>query len=835
MVNFKAFKKQLDDWFVKDDKTYLSGQCQMHNIVDSLDLNPIGNFLSHQTYNPETELFHTKYGKAFLLKSTPYVGIDESIVNGLYELLQSNLPVGACGQILLDADSKIGDLLDEYKAERSGAPDIFQEIAKSRAENAKSMSITPKTSDGLLFRDFNLYWSISIDDELGFSESDIVNIRKRVISALEAANCYPLVQSATDFLRLTSKILRPNDLPNMRDINWDPLTPINYQITEPSYLRNITSRRIIDCKSDWEIVTFRVKNYPLPAPEIWDMANAIGGMFDNSKIGCPFALSLIFKIADSSDLLKTADYSASQAEIRERERRGKSKSASEDVMLWREILSNRERGQRILLTNFQVSAFSKSQDTEKNLAVINSIFQSKMRWALERNDFLHMPMLLSHIPMNQNGALFDDLEKLGMIYKMWAMNAANIAPIIGEMKGSPSKKVLLVGRRGQLMFWDPFAHNRGNYNVAVVGGSGAGKSVFMQESVYAQLSTGGRVWVVDVGRSYYKMTQIFGGKFVVFNEKSDICLNPFYFANIETLDSFFKFMVGFIYTMAFPGDMAQQHEGWCKAVIDKVVHDVWYEFVGCDRRPDLQDIIDRLSQHEDQRARDMAVQLFTFGKKGVYGKYFNGVGKLDFDGSFIVFELEEVSQDKHLQSLIFILLINNVTEKMYLSDRKKRMSLVIDEAWDMLKGGHGADIIESIARRARKYNGNLWTGTQGVHDYAQSPAARAAWNNSYWQAMLSQDKSSITKAVQDGLLELDAFEERLIKDVKTSQGEYSEILLRGKSGEYAVGRLILDQFSKAAYSTQAAEYSRFNELLSCGNTPVQAIETIVSEFYGESI
>jgi len=25
------------------------------------------------------------------------------------------------------------------------------------------------------------------------------------------------------------------------------------------------------------------------------------------------------------------------------------------------------------------------------------------------------------------------------------------------------------------------------------------------------------------------------------------------------------------------------------------------------------------------------------------------------------------------------------------------MSLIIDEAWDMLKGGHGADIIESIA------------------------------------------------------------------------------------------------------------------------------------------
>jgi len=176
-----------------------------------------------------------------------------------------------------------------------------------------------------------------------------------------------------------------------------------------------------------------------------------------------------------------------------------------------------------------------------------------------------------------------------------------------------------------------------------------------------------------------------------------------------------------------------------------------------------------------------------------------------------------------------------VTEKMYLSDRSKRMSLIIDEAWDMLKGGHGADIIESIARRARKYNGNLWTGTQGVNDYNASPAARTAWNNSYWQALLSQDKSSITKAVKDGLLEIDPFEERLMKDVHTEQGSFSEILLRGKSGEYAVGRFMLDPFSNAVYSTQAREFYEFNNLLDAGVTTVDALTQIASKYYGEVI
>jgi conjugal transfer ATP-binding protein TraC len=62
----------------------------------------------------------------------------------------------------------------------------------------------------------------------------------------------------------------------------------------------------------------------------------------------------------------------------------------------------------------------------------------------------------------------------------------------------------------------------------------------------------------------------------------------------------------------------------------------------------------------------------------------------------------------------------HVTEKMCLGARKIQMALVIDEAWDMLKGGQGAKIIESIARRARKYAGCLVTITQSIADYFAS-------------------------------------------------------------------------------------------------------------------
>lgn len=837
--NFAEFKARIkrffDNLLVFDDKFESIDAGMLNQFNDAIGLHPIGNFIPHHAYDENNGIFYTQNSKGFMFKADPYVGVDEPIVNSLHQLFQSELPIGACGQVLLNASSKVGDMLDEYVAERANANAMFYKIAQMRAKHTKDMAQNVDTTAKFLVRDYNLYWAFSIDNELGFSFDEVLDIKRKVKSALSSSNLQLEEQGATDFIKLTTDLLRPTQSAYYANANWDPLKPLNHQLVNPDYFRKITSRRILSNDSDLEIYTFRIKDYPLVPPKIWDMARAIGDLFTENRILCPFSISLIYKVVDADDVIKGAEAKAFNAEVRERERRGRSKNASIDSHLWREILSNKECGERILLTNFQIQLYCKRSEASQHIAMLANIFQSKMQWVIERNDFLHMPMLLAHLPMSQTAGLFTDLEKLNLIHKLWAMNVANIVPVIAEMKGANSKKVLLAGRRGQIMFWDPFAHNRGNYNVAVVGGSGAGKSVFIQEAAFAQLSTGGRVWVVDVGRSYYKMTKLFDGQFIVFNEQSKLCLNPFSVANNDTLDSFFKFMTGFIYTMAFPGDSANPHEGWCKATINQIVHDVWFYFDSKGRRPNMQDVIDVLAGHDDPRAKDMAVQLFPFGVKGSHGKYFNGVGRLDFDGDFIVFELEEISQDKHLQNLIFILLIHYVTEKMYLSDRKKRMSLIIDEAWDMLKGGHGGEIIESIARRARKYNGNLWTGTQGVHDYNASPAARAAWNNSYWQALLSQDKSSITKAVKDGLLELESFEERLMKDVHTEQGAFSEILLRGKAGEYAVGRFMLDPFSKAVYSTQAVEFSEFNELIASGKSALDAISEIAAKRYGAKV
>lgn len=84
-----------------------------------------------------------------------------------------------------------------------------------------------------------------------------------------------------------------------------------------------------------------------------------------------------------------------------------------------------------------------------------------------------------------------------------------------------------------------------------------------------------------------------------------------------------------------------------------------------------------------------------------------------------------------------------ISENMYFGDRKTPISLLIDEAWDLLHGEGTAVFIEGLARRARKYGGNIITGTQSVNDYYKTPATLAAFENTDWIVLLAQKKNRL--------------------------------------------------------------------------------------------
>jgi type IV secretory pathway VirB4 component len=75
--------------------------------------------------------------------------------------------------------------------------------------------------------------------------------------------------------------------------------------------------------------------------------------------------------------------------------------------------------------------------------------------------------------------------------------------------------------------------------------------------------------------------------------------------------------------------------------------------------------------------------------------------------SMVVVELEELKERKDLQEVIVQMVIVQITNKLYLGDRKTPSLVVLDEAWDMLRGRQSGEFIETAARRLAKIQGAL--------------------------------------------------------------------------------------------------------------------------------
>ena len=212
------------------------------------------------------------------------------------------------------------------------------------------------------------------------------------------------------------------------------------------------------------------------------------------------------------------------------------------------------------------------------------------------------------------GGLDADLERMGRMKTLLTSSAVNLAPLHGEWRGQPANPdnppaLFLIGRRGQPACWSPFANEAGNYNVAVTGKSGSGKSVLMQELVTGLIGAGGEAVVIDDGRSFQHTAEALGGAFIAFG-KDPACLNPFAMIDSGTAEhdgdyreECFAMLAGVIGRMARRRGSIDDIEA---ALIAEAIAAAWDE-AGNDA--DLGTVRGHLAKRDDRRANDMATAL----------------------------------------------------------------------------------------------------------------------------------------------------------------------------------------------------------------------------------
>ena len=480
-----------------------------------------------------------------------------------------------------------------------------------------------------------------------------------------------------------------------------------------------------------------------------------------------------------------------------------------------DFLVNALEDERLVLGSLSLFLRTRGQqETETVKEMVTGIWRAR-NFDLREEKYILLPLLLESLPLGSDPTI---VKLLRRYRTMQSSAGASILPVMSDWKGTGSGPLSFISRRGQVMKIDLFSSSS-NYNCAIFAQSGSGKSFLTSELITGYLSQGARVFVIDVGRSYEKLCKIAGGEFVVFDEESGISLNPF--SRVADIDEDMELLKPLFAQMASPteklGDLG-------KSLLEEAIKKAW-EKTGRETLTD--DVVSALLTIEDPHhmAEDLAHMLYAYTSRGQYGKFFKGPSTLHFESNLNVLELEELKAKPELQTVVVLLVIWHIEREMYLGSRNRKKLAIIDEAWDLLGGTLSGEFISHGYRRARKYNGAFVSVTQSLLDfYRAGELGESIIENSAWMFMLRQKGESVEEIRKGGKLLLGDYFASLISSLSTRPREFSEVFIYNAERGMGLGRLVVDNFSYWAYTTNPDEVALLNGFIAEGMEVAEAID-----------
>jgi len=809
------------------------------------------HWLPYRAYLEDRQVFVNRDALGFCLELRPQSGADEEMSRILAALYEA-APAGTGIQFHLLAspdirgtlaayarlrmpDERVPEFEERGRAGRHG--NVHRTLARRRVGHylaGARHSLLPNQS--YLLRNFRLVASVCLPggpEDLGRID-ELLLLREGMRATLHAAGFPSRPWSAGDLVNWVSALLDPHrqhgeGIP----LTYDPGRELRAQMLDPSTLLSIRQTGITlgnPLVEANELRLLSVRSFP-PRYALWSMGSLIGDLYQATlQYPCPFLLTLGVHVLDPEATRNWAYLKAARATTNATSYMARFlPDLQERKADWDIVLKAIDDGQQLVDLHHQLALFAPVQEMPRAEQAARSIFRAR-GFELSRDTMMMSQGLLGSLPMTMSPAFHADLARMKRISTKTSANAVHLAPLIAEWQGTGKPVLLLGGRRGQVMQLDVYDNPAGNYNVAIAGTSGSGKSLLLNEIALSYLGTGARVWIIDVGRSYEKACRNVGGSFIEFTEQAGICLNPFSF--VDDIDEDMELLQPLLAQMVSPREAL---EGFQYSTLGAAIKKVWKRL---GRRMTVTDIhallaSGRLDDEEgshaegDRRLKDLAAMLLPYTREGAYGKYFDGEATIDFGADFIVLELEELKAKKDLQTVVLLMVMYRITREMYFSRERKKI-VIIDEAWDLLSGGATAEFIEAGYRRARKYKGSFMSATQGVDDYYRNPASKAALDNSDWMFLLRQKPESIEMMDKLGQITMDDAMKRLLQSLRTEHGAYSEVFIHSPAGN-GIGRLIVDPYSLLLFSSRPEDFSAIGAKRALGLDVSEAIDAVLQD------
>lgn len=348
---------------------------------------------------------------------------------------------------------------------------------------------------------------------------------------------------------------------------------------------------------------------------------------------------------------------------------------------------------------------------------------------------------------------------------------ADFLPIYGDWKGHEEPRVLLRNRQGAVVGFDPFSPTLSNFNQIVSGGSGAGKS-FLTNLLIAQLmKEDPKVFIVDIGGSYKKVTEHLGGQYIPMGTDSALSINPFDLTTktIESIDQKIKFMTSLVELMT-KEDGATGIGKLEKSEIEFAIKDILEK----ERAPRLSHLRTRLLENPEVSLKKMGKILGPWTGDTPFGKFVDRATNLHLNKKIVCFDLKGMEAQPDLQAICLFLITDLIWREVQ-RDRTSPKFVVFDECWSLLENEAGSRFLGEVFRTFRKYRASAIAISQTMDDFANSKVASAILPNASVKWLLKQTGGNLPSL--QGILRFNERELRLVESVRSKKGFFSEAFL----------------------------------------------------------
>lgn len=805
------------------------GASTANKVLGEMHFPQISSLLPYRDYDKETGMFINNKSVGFLLEAQPLIGANEHIVQVMEDLIKSKVPRGTPITFHLISSKVIGDMIEEGIRDfrwQGKEAEKFNRITRAYYQRAAQAQFNSPTNLPMTLRNYRLFVAYSEKsrrDRQG-QLTEIAHLLKVIRATLDSARLATKIVEKEPFIKLIREMVnhRPAQLYEeaVNVDSWEQLNTqcvdrtLDFQIT-PDDIR-LGTTRVGEPQSRARVMNFLLEHNP-DVFMLWQGGDNISNLLNPElTISSPFVITFVMVSEDQVNSQREATTKYMDADKKSNTPYAKLfPSVTRKAAEWKEVRERLNSNQTCLVRYyFNITVFCEDSPEAALVCeqqVVNTFKKNGLM--LYAPKYMQMRNWMAMFPFMAAEGLWEDLKTTGATCRAESVQVVNLAPVIADNRLCVGG-LLAPSYRNQLAFIDIYGNGMGNtnYNMAISGTSGAGKTGLVQPILRSVLEADGIVWVFDMGDGYKSFCENMGGTYL---DGRTLKFNPF--ANISDISESGERIRDQLAVLASPnGTLDEVHED----LLLEAVQAAWGKKKNKARIDDVVDYLKvaSLASRENQSERifgrmDEIVKLLgKYCTRGIYGDYFNSDSpSLKEDARMVVLELGGLQDKPALLAAVMFSLIIFIEDKMYRSPRSQKKCCTIDEGWKLLnfKNEKVGSFIETGYRTVRRHLGSFITISQNIKDFDAddaSPAAKAAWGNSAFKVVLKQDTAEFKQYNQKRPDQFTPIQREIISRFGDAKDQWFSSFMLRINDTSSYHRLFVDPLSRAMFSSRGVDF-----------------------------